>query len=167
MNGEALPDRPARAVTRRAWLFAAALLVVTILAYIPALRADFIWDDDSYVTENPALREGLSGLAGIWVPRTTPQYYPLVFTAFWIEWQIWEDNPLGYHLVNVVLHAVNALLLAFVLFRIGVKQELAWGDRVPVRAAPGSGRVGRVDHGAQECPFNVVLSPRGPRVFEI
>ncbi|RPJ45401.1 MAG: hypothetical protein EHM19_05450 [Candidatus Latescibacterota bacterium] len=60
----------------------AVLVVWTIAAYIPALRAGFVWDDDSYVTENRALRSA-DGLRRIWLePGATTQYYPLVHTTF-------------------------------------------------------------------------------------
>ena len=102
------------------WLAALALVVVTIVAYQPAWRAGFIWDDDSYVTENPALRS-LNGLQGIWSkPGTTRQYYPLVFTSFWVEYHFWRLHPFGYHLVNVLLHALNAVLLWRVLRRLEI-----------------------------------------------
>ena len=87
------------------------LLVMTVLAYVPALQADFIWDDDAYVLENPTLRS-TDGLIRIWLdPHASPQYYPLVFTSFWLEYRLWESAPTGYHVVNVVLHALCALLL--------------------------------------------------------
>ena len=57
------------------------LLIVTVIAYAPALRAQYIWDDDEYVTNNPVLREA-DGLRAIWLePRRTPAYYPLVFSS--------------------------------------------------------------------------------------
>src|SRR4051812_380257 len=81
----------------------------------PPLPGGFIWDDDDYVTNNPNLRS-LSGLADIWIsPRSSPQYYPLVHTSFWIEHQLWGLNPTGYHVVNVLLHATAAVLLWRVL----------------------------------------------------
>ena len=83
-------------------------------------RAGFIWDDDSYVTNNTPLRT-VDGLRGIWgKPGTTIQYYPLVFTSFWVEYQVWKLQPLGYHLVNVLLHALNAVLLWRVLRRLEI-----------------------------------------------
>ena len=94
-----------------AWLLAALLVIVTVLAYQPIWHAGFIWDDDKYVTENLPLRS-LGGLAQIWFqPTATPQYYPLVHTSFWMEYHLWGLNPLGYHLVNVLLHALAAMLL--------------------------------------------------------
>jgi len=94
----------------RRWIGAAIIAAVTILAYWPAINAGFIWDDDSYVTQNPLVQEP-EGLWRIWIPRQTPQYYPAVFTTFWIEFHIWGLRPLGYHFVNVLLHIANALLV--------------------------------------------------------
>ncbi|MFN0152468.1 MAG: tetratricopeptide repeat protein [bacterium] len=97
----------------RAW--AALLVVATFVAYLPAIQAGFIWDDDRYVTEN-ALLQSAGGLAKIWFqPGATVQYYPLVFTSFWIERALWGLNPLGYHATNVALHAATAVLLLAIL----------------------------------------------------
>lgn len=97
-----------------------ALLFLTTVAYIPALSAGFIWDDTMYVSENPSLRS-LQGLWNIWfVLGETPQYYPLVFTTFWIEHQIWDANPMGYHVVNILLHGCVACLLWIALRRLSV-----------------------------------------------
>jgi tetratricopeptide (TPR) repeat protein len=87
---------------------------MTILAYIPAMAGGFIWDDDIYVEHNAALRS-LQGLWNIWMrTSTTPQYYPLVHTTFWIEYHLWGAGlgaALGYKIVNVLLHATSAILL--------------------------------------------------------
>jgi len=85
-------------------------VAATLLAYRPAMSAGFIWDDDSYLTGNPLL-VGLAGLRRIWIPGQTPQFYPAVFTSFWIERQLWGLHPAGYHLVNIALHALDALLV--------------------------------------------------------
>lgn len=96
------------------------LLVSVVTAYAPALRAGFVWDDKEYVTHNPLLHS-TQGLVRIWVePAASPQYYPLTMSTFWVEHQLWGVRPFGYHLVNVVLHAGNALLLALVLGALGV-----------------------------------------------
>jgi len=101
-------------------LAAIGLAAMTVVAYLPALRGDFIWDDDRYVSENPTLTSP-GGLLRIWFkPGATPQYYPLVFTTFWIEYRLWGLNTLGYHLVNVALHAASAVLLWRLLRRLGI-----------------------------------------------
>jgi tetratricopeptide (TPR) repeat protein len=101
--------------------FLAGLLVaLTLVAYAPALDAGFIWDDDDYVTENPTLRS-LDGLQRIWLDYgATPQYYPMVHTSYWLEYQMWGLEPAGYHVVNVLLHTLGALLLWAVLYALGL-----------------------------------------------
>jgi protein O-mannosyl-transferase len=105
-----------RSSPRRRWTAGAALLaVLTLAAYLPALQGGFVWDDDDYVSENAALRTP-AGLAAIWLqPGAVPQYYPLTFTSFWIEYRLWGLDPAGYHAVNLVLHVLAALLLWRVL----------------------------------------------------
>ena len=96
------------------------LYVLTLMAYAPALRGGFIWDDDDYV-ENNANLTSARGLIDIWAsPRTSPQYYPLVFTTFWVEHQFWDARATGYHVVNVLLHATAALLLWRVLIALEI-----------------------------------------------
>ncbi len=94
------------------------LLILTLAAYAPVVRDTFIWDDDAYITHNPTLRS-LNGLRLIWLePLATPQYYPLVHTTFWIEYHLWGLAPLGYHIVNVLLHATSVILLWRLLLRL-------------------------------------------------
>lgn len=102
------------------WAWAVLLVCAVLAVYAPALRGDFIWDDDQYVADNPNL-PSTSGLVRIWTdPRTSPQYYPLVFTSFWLEYRCWGSDPAGYHLTNVFLHAVNALLVWLLLSRLKI-----------------------------------------------
>jgi tetratricopeptide (TPR) repeat protein len=95
-----------------------------VVAYAPAFRADFIWDDDQYLTENRVIRAP-DGLKRTWLdPTANPQYYPLVFTTFWIEHRLWQLQPAGYHAVNILLHAGCACLLWIILRRLDI--PAAW-----------------------------------------
>jgi tetratricopeptide (TPR) repeat protein len=97
------------------WLAGLLLVACVFAAYLPVLKAGFIWDDDDYVTANWTLHN-LDGLKHIWFDTTaTPQYYPLVHTTYWLEYHIWKLNPLGYHIVNVLLHSLGAVLFWRVL----------------------------------------------------
>lgn len=97
-----------------------AIVVLTVLAYVPAMRGGFVWDDDDYVTRNSTLRD-TAGLRRIWLEiGATPQYYPLVHTSFWVEHRLWGVNPFGYHVTNVLLHALSAVLLWRLLLRLEV-----------------------------------------------
>lgn len=88
-------------------------------AYGPVWTAGFIWNDVDYVTA-PALRS-LAGLARIWSEiGATEQYYPVLHSWFWLQHRLFGDAPLGYHLVNVVAHALAAGLFWSVLRRLSV-----------------------------------------------
>lgn len=111
---------PIAAGSHRSLVAAALLAALTFLAYLPALDAGFIWDDDNYVTANPNLGDG-DGLRRIWLePRASPQFYPLTFTTFWVEHRLWGLDPFGYHLTNIALHAVAAVLFWRILLTLGV-----------------------------------------------
>jgi protein O-mannosyl-transferase len=114
------PSRTDFPFALRGWALPGLLALVTLAAYAPALRAGFVWDDDAYVTQNQTLRD-LDGLRRIWFELgAVPQYYPLVHSGFWVEHHLWGLDPLGYHLVNVLLHVLAAVLLARVLLRLEV-----------------------------------------------
>lgn len=95
------------------------LLFLTFLAYSPALNGDFLWDDDLHVTKKQAVI-GDDSFMRIWTSGDAV-YYPLVLTTFWVEWRLWGGEALGFHIVNVALHALNAILLCLLLQRLGVR----------------------------------------------
>jgi tetratricopeptide (TPR) repeat protein len=102
------------------WFFGAALLAVTFCAYQPAWNGKPIFDDVMYLTNTVELRS-FSGLAHLWTePQTTRQYHPLLDTVFWVEDKLWGDSMLGYHLVNILIHAVAALLLLKILRQLRI-----------------------------------------------
>lgn len=87
------------------------LMGLLLLCYWPAIHGGFIWDDDAYVTNNPLLTAP-DGWQRIWFSvHRQSQFFPLVFTVLRLEFSLWGLRPLGYHLVNVLLHGVNAILV--------------------------------------------------------
>ncbi|MGP8244847.1 MAG: tetratricopeptide repeat protein, partial [Bryobacteraceae bacterium] len=104
----------------------ALLCGAALLAYLPALRGGLLWDDDRHLT-SPEL-QSLHGLWRIWFDiGATQQYYPLLHSAFWMEHHVWGDAVLGYHLVNVVLHATAAFLAILILRRLSLAGALLAG----------------------------------------
>lgn len=91
-------------------LAALVLLVVPFLAYLPAMNGEFIWDDVINVFRNPLLSEP-GGLRKIWFSTEAVDYYPLTTTTWWLEWHAWGRHTVGYHALNVMLHAYTAVLL--------------------------------------------------------
>ncbi|HEY2103431.1 MAG TPA: tetratricopeptide repeat protein [Chthoniobacterales bacterium] len=96
------------------------LLGVTIaVAYMRVRHAGFIWDDEQHLTQNPVI-VGPLGLSDIWTSARAV-YYPLVLTTFWILHRFVGLNPAPYHLLNVVLHTIAAMLLWRVLAQLRVR----------------------------------------------
>ncbi len=90
-----------------------------ILSHWPALHGGFIWDDDAHITRSTL--QSLHGLFQIWTqPGTTQQYYPLLHSLFWFEHILWGDTALFYHLANILLHALAALLLVITLRKLSI-----------------------------------------------
>jgi hypothetical protein len=122
MLGAHVTQQPAigpRRQTRRwpSWLVGVALLVATLAVYQPAWHGGVLWDDDKHVTS--AELQSVHGLTRIWFDLgATQQYYPLTHSAFWVEHRVWGDATLPYHLVNIGLHVLSALLLLVILRRL-------------------------------------------------
>jgi tetratricopeptide (TPR) repeat protein len=102
------------------WLFAAVLLAAVVVTYRPAWHGGFIWDDDEVITA-PEL-QSWHGMYRIWFEPgfTRQQYYPLTFSVLWFERKLFGDTMLGYHLVNLALHVVAALLVCRILQRLAI-----------------------------------------------
>jgi Flp pilus assembly protein TadD len=96
------------------------LVNVTFAAYQPVWHAGYIWDDAAYVSENRLLTAP-DGLQRIWFSLDSPsQYFPLTFSTFYLEHRLWGLDPARYHLVNLLLHAANAMPVWRVLARLRV-----------------------------------------------
>lgn len=124
-NPETVPQSKKRSVASSlvsrvgSWWLGLFLIAAILLAYRPAWTGKPIWDDDAHLTK-PEL-QSLTGLVRIWIePGTTPQYYPLVHSVFWVEHKLWGDTTLGYHLVNILLHVTAAILLLKILRTLGI-----------------------------------------------
>ncbi len=97
----------------------ALIFCAAIPAYLPALNGTLLWDDSSHLTRIDL--RSLHGLWRIWFsPAATQQYYPLLHSAFWVEHSVWGDAVLGYHLVNVLLHAIAACLVVAIVRRLAL-----------------------------------------------
>jgi len=96
-------------------LGAALLLLVVVAVYWPALDGQFVWDDALLVDKNPLVTGKLS-LVSVWY-RTD---FPLTIFAFWLEWLVWGNHPVPYHVVNVLLHALGTILVWRVLAKLKI-----------------------------------------------
>ena len=112
------------------------MLVIVALCFLSyamvLIYGGWIWDDPDYVLTNPTLRD-VGGLAKIWTdPTATPQYYPLVHTSYFVEYQLVgptdpssSDVPATlFHFDNVILFALTALCFWAVLLRLRIRGAL-------------------------------------------
>jgi tetratricopeptide (TPR) repeat protein len=97
-------------------LGAIVILLLPFAVYWPVLRGQFIWDDPLLVEKNPLVTHSLS-LRSVWFQTD----FPLSAVAFWLQWLAWGKSPAGYHIVNVLLHALNSVLVWRVLARLNIR----------------------------------------------
>ena len=101
---------------------AGALCALVFAALFPALFGGFVWDDNIF-TDARAVQEW-SGLWQIWFSpgdiRWEQHYWPVLYTSFWLEHKLWGLNPFSCHLINILLHLANTLLLWRLLARLAV-----------------------------------------------
>ena len=96
------------------------IVLAAVLVYLPALRGGFVFDDWILLIQQPLIHAS-DGLWRIWFTTEARECYPITWTICWLQWQQWGDNPFGYHVVNVLLHAANAVLVFRVLKRLEVR----------------------------------------------
>ncbi|MBV8879352.1 MAG: tetratricopeptide repeat protein [Planctomycetaceae bacterium] len=85
------------------------------MTFLPCLRGRFLnFDDDGNFLANPHYRGlGLENLKWMFTDHAG-HYIPLTWMTLGLDYVLWGMNPLGYHLTNVLLHALNAALCFFV-----------------------------------------------------
>ena len=112
-------DASARSRFGLGYAVGAVLLLGLLAAYVPAISGEYIWTDAANVRGKPEL--GLwNELWRIWTGSDTEQYFPLTYTSFWLERQVWGLQPVASHLVNLALHILNAFVFALCLRRLKV-----------------------------------------------
>lgn len=97
---------------------AAILMVIVAVAYARTASEGFVWDDDLNITANPTIK-GPLGFADIWT-GVEADNCPLTKSAFWALHRLFGDNAGPYHIFNVLVHGICALLLWAVLRKLGV-----------------------------------------------
>ncbi len=117
-----LPDDP---VSGRDWgLWASVLALLILVAFWSSIQGDFLWQDTRYVIQTTAFLT-IGGLKRIWFsPVITDRYAPLTYSVLWLETHFWT-RALGYHIVNLVLHAGAAVMLWRILRRLSVRGSWA------------------------------------------
>ncbi|PIP65702.1 hypothetical protein COW95_00685, partial [Candidatus Peregrinibacteria bacterium CG22_combo_CG10-13_8_21_14_all_49_11] len=86
---------------------------VSFLIYGQSLQNRFVrWDDSLLIYENPIVREiSFDTVKAAFTTYDPELYIPLTMLSYQLDHLLWGLNPFGFHLTNLVLHTVNALLV--------------------------------------------------------
>jgi len=107
--------------------------LIPFLAYIQTISYDFVYDDDFQILRNPWIHDwskvGQFFTTDVWSfarkEITTPYYRPLHMIAHAVGYSLSEFKPEGYHLINILLHVLNSLLVALIAWRLTKKKSIA------------------------------------------
>lgn len=107
---------------RNGALLAASLLsaLITLIIYLPAAFNGFVaWDDPQYVYENPGIRSlDLAFIKRAFTEVYFSNWHPLTMISYAVDYSLWGLNPVGYHIENIVIHALNTALVAVLSARL-------------------------------------------------
>jgi Flp pilus assembly protein TadD len=101
-------------------LVPAAIVVIVVISFLPALDGQFLnWDDSTLFTKNHDFR-GLGAAQLRWMFTTTlaGHYMPLTWLTLGLNYRLGGMSPWGYHLAAILLHAANAVLFYLVARRL-------------------------------------------------
>src|SRR5882724_4367446 len=104
--------------SRRTLSICIGLAALMLIAFWPVARCAFInYDDPYYLLRNPHVQNGVNAQSLQWAFTAfyASNWHPLTWISHMIDWQLFGPSPTGHHLVNLLLHLANTLLLFFVL----------------------------------------------------
>ncbi len=105
------------------------IIFISALLYINTLSNNFVYDDAYIVTENHFIKT-FKNLPKLFQKDYLPlsgelSYRPTVTLTYFIDYAVWELNPFGYHLTNIILHTINVLLFYILIKNISKSPTLS------------------------------------------
>ncbi len=99
---------------------AASASLITFAIYLSSLHNQFVeWDDAQYVVENPYIRNfNLAFLKWAFSDFHAGNWHPLTWISHAADYAIWGLNPVGHHLTNVILHAINTFVVVVLVVNL-------------------------------------------------
>ncbi len=114
------PSATVPASRKYALALSAVLVIATAALYLPVHGYDFLnYDDTLYVTQNAHVQQGLTWETVQWAFSTysVGTWHPLTWLSHALDFQLFDLDAAGPHVVNLLLHIANSLLLFWILFR--------------------------------------------------
>ena len=102
------------------------IAALSFTPYLNSLSNDFVWDDTDLVRNNPDIKSFkklpelfLSPFGNPVQFKENPLFYrPLIFFSYMVDYKLWNTNPAGYHLSNIILHTLSSVLIFLILLKI-------------------------------------------------
>ncbi|MFC1770015.1 hypothetical protein ACFLZI_03060 [Nitrospirota bacterium] len=118
---------------RAAFIIGSVFALIAIFFYSYSLTGQFVnWDDPIYITANPEMNQPLENFVP-WAMTTFRHsiWHPVTWLSYKIDFELWGLNPFGYKMTNLLLHALNTVLVSlFVLMFISATPGAASKDAV-------------------------------------
>lgn len=119
------------------------VFVYGVVLYVPTIKYKFALDDKISIINNKFTKMGIAGIPDIITHDyffgffgekkellTGERYRPLSLVMFAIEWEFFKDNPMPYHLINVILYGITGVVLYLLLNLIFNEGGKPWYKRI-------------------------------------
>jgi hypothetical protein len=114
------------------WSLSLLLFAIALLLYVPTLHSQLFWDDNDFIVNNTYIKDW-GQYKNLWTQNViagsnlnSNYWRPGLLTVFSIEWHLWGNSPVGFHAVNSVFHALNAVLIFLILYYLFKKKSIAF-----------------------------------------
>jgi tetratricopeptide (TPR) repeat protein len=110
--------------TDNKYLLLGIILLITLISYWPVLQnQSFVWDDEGYITNNPVVQS--FQLKEIFTANVMGNYHPVTVLVMAVEYFFFGMKATGYHIINLLLHLLNVLLVFYLVVQLSRKTEVA------------------------------------------
>jgi tetratricopeptide (TPR) repeat protein len=116
--------------------FLAIILIITLITYINILPNKLFFDDEEliyrnlYVSDLKYLPKYFTQNMIAGAGKTSNMYRPILLLSLALDYAIWKNNPIGYHLTSIILHSINGILLFIFLHHFFKRKYLAFTSSV-------------------------------------
>jgi len=106
------------------------IILTGLTAYLTSFQNSFVWDDIGLITINPYIKnwKHIGDIFTSFLYHKTGDggtfYRPIVSLSFLMDYSIWKENPVGYHLTNLILHITNAILVYKIILNLFKEEKL-------------------------------------------
>ncbi|MCD4729781.1 MAG: hypothetical protein K8R74_04210, partial [Bacteroidales bacterium] len=107
-------------------LWIACILILILLVYLPLHQNGFLisWDDNRYIIDNPHIKDlNLNSITQSFTIFYDGHYHPLTLISLAIDYHLYDLNPMGYHVTNLILHLINTFLVFWLVFLLFEKKD--------------------------------------------